>query len=70
MDISEGYLDPLVGRDVHAYDSGHLVVLLARTANVLKLNLITPVGNTTRPTADRLYPRDRSVHYFLAAGLI
>src|SRR4029079_7572117 len=61
MDVSQGHLDPLVGRDVHACNSGHVVVS-SRTANVLILKSDLPNLNTTRPTADRLYPRDRSVH--------
>src|SRR5262245_46307601 len=37
MDISQSHLDPLVGRDVHACYSGHVVVSSC-TANVLKPN--------------------------------
>src|SRR3990170_1964793 len=43
MNVSEGHLDPFVGRDVHACNSGHVVVS-SRTANVLKLNPDYPIG--------------------------
>src|SRR5262245_37825460 len=65
MDISQRYLDPFVGRDVHTCNSGHAVVS-SRTSNVLKSKPITN-RNTTKPTADRLYPRGPVSPFFNGA---
>jgi hypothetical protein len=69
VDISQRYLDPFVGRDIHSCNSGHAVVS-SRTANVLKSKLELPNRNTTTPTADRLYPRGSVSPSFNGAGLM
>src|SRR5262245_34396916 len=69
MNIRQSHLDPLVGRDVHACDSGHVVVSSC-TANVLKTKPEQSILKRTSPTADRHCPPGPVGSHFHVAGLM
>src|SRR5262249_31092617 len=69
VDISERYLDPLVGRDIHTCNSGHAVVS-SRTANVLKSKPDYSIGTQRDRPRTGSTPGDRSVHFSMVRALM